>query len=181
MSIQGFTFDNQSVAAKVDGTLHQGMIEDGALYGCSISFTGSTVNIGSGLFCVGGRLGRIVGTESITTAPAYADGYARIKLVIDLSQTATKTEFSQLSFAVDYSASDAWSDLTQSNINSLDSTDTLYESEFAVVQYSGGNISNVIRSARASISAATPIVVVDAGTDLSTLNLEVGTIVMMRK
>lgn len=181
MSIQGITFDNQTVVAKVDGTLNQGMIKDGALYGCSISFTGSTVNIGSGLFCVGGRLGRIIGTESITTAPAYADGYARIKIVIDLSQPSTTTEFSQLSFAVDYSASDAWADLTQGSINSLDSSDALYESEFAVVQYSGGNVSSVLRSSKASISAATPIVVVDAGTDLSSLNLEAGTIVMVRK
>ena len=142
MAIKGITFDNQALLAKDLGATFAGMLSDGILAGANISYAAYTVNIAPGYILIAGRIIQIVTTESV--ALTRTSGYARIKVIIDLSGTATETEFSQAYFTADYANSvSEFSALTQTDINSGGAT---YEAEFAIVALGSSAITGITRS-----------------------------------
>ena len=139
MSIHGVTFDYQSPTAKDHGRLFQGILEDGVLKGCAISFTGTEVTIGTGYMIVAGRLLQVTAAETITINSS--DAYARIMVQVDLSGTATTEEFAQVEVLADYASSlNGFSSPTQEDVNA---TGTVYQFEFAKLKLTSGNVTAI--------------------------------------
>ena len=142
MAINGIVFDNQALLAKNLGAMYAGLLSDGRLAGGDVSYSGYTVNIDRGYILISGRLIQIVTPEAVVLTKT--NGYGRIKAVIDLSGTATETEFNQVYFTADYADSLAeFGALTQSDINR---DGTTYEAEYAVVALGSSAITGITRS-----------------------------------
>ena len=139
--IQGINFDNQSPTAKDHGVLFSGMLSDGILFGCEISYAGENATVGAGYYIAKGRQCRITAAETKTLTGT--SGYARLKAIVDLSGVASETSFSQASIAVDYASSlDGFPALTQEDVNAAG---TLYEIELAVLTLGAGGVTAVYR------------------------------------
>lgn len=148
MAITGIIFDNQVPTAKGLRGAFKSALTDGIVGGCAITYSGANVNIGDGLINVAGGIFKITGTETISLSN-ITGSYARIKAIIDLSQTASSSAFEQVSFGVNYAnSSTGFTALTQEDINS--GTGTIYEAEICVVSISNGAISGLVRTATAS-------------------------------
>ncbi len=134
--IHGVTFDNQSPTAKDHGRLFQGIITDGKLSGCAVTYSGTLVTIGTGYMIVAGRLIQITAEEQVTINSSAA--YARICAQLDMSGTATTEEFAQVEFVVDYASSlNGFSAPTQEDVNA---SGTVYQFEFAKLKLTSGNV-----------------------------------------
>ena len=143
MSIAGVTFDNQSPTAKDHGALFAGILTDGIIQGCGISYSGANVTIGTGYYIVAGRLCKISAAE--TKVLTGTSGYARIIAAVDLSGTATEDTFSQATITVDYAAtSTGFPSLTQEDVNW---NGTLYQMELAVLTLGSGGATGIVRKA----------------------------------
>lgn len=142
-NIQGYTFNAQSVSPEADGRLYEYLLEDGRLFGGTITYNGTDIYIAAGLLISKGRVMRVPSTISLATASSYADGYCRIVVKIDLTQAATETTFEQADFRLEYSSTDSWAALTQQDIN--DGTSSVYEIEYAVVQFSNYSVNSLVR------------------------------------
>lgn len=140
MAITGITFDNQTVTPKYDGRLYEHLLMDGILSGCVLTRSGNTLYLSEGYLLIAGRLARLMNTESIQTAPAYANGYGRLKLVMDLGNPSTTAAFEQLFFEMEYAPENSFPELVQEDVNG---TGTKYEQAVAILQYSGGYIASV--------------------------------------
>lgn len=139
--IKPITFPGQKVPAIAHGAIFQRLLRDGKLYGCGISKTGSTLNIGAGLFVEAGRLIEIATTETVNVA--RTSGYARIKGTIDSSKASTASSFAQFAWTVDYASTpDRFDALTQGKVNEGGAT---YEMELCVVALGSGGITDIVR------------------------------------
>lgn len=156
--IKPITFPGQKVPAIAHGAIFQRLLRDGKLYGCGISKTGSTLNIGAGLFVEAGRLIEILTTETVSVTGTT--GYARIKGTIDSSKASTASSFAQFAWTVDYAASLAgFSALTQGAVNEGGAT---YEMELCVVALGRGGITDIVRGFADAQTAMTSAAVNEA-------------------
>ena len=141
MSIAGVTFDNQSPTAKDHGALFAGILTDGIIQGCGISYSGTNVTIATGYYIAAGRLCKISAAE--TKVLTGTSGYAPIVAAVDLSGTATEDTFSQATITVDYAAtSTGFSPMTQEDVNW---NGTLYQFELAVLSLGSGGATGITR------------------------------------
>ena len=140
--LRGATFDNQIVKAKYDGAFFGYQYGDGALLGCAVSNTATTITISEGILLVGGRIIANDGALAINLIDPITNGYLRVVLQIDLNKTATQTEFNQVEILQEYKATLAeFADLTQEDING---TGKIYQMAIGTYQISNQQIANVI-------------------------------------
>lgn len=141
-NVRGVQFPNQKLTAADHRTVIAKSLGDGKISGCEITCSGSTATIGTGAFLISGGQVSITASESITVS--QTSGYARLVAVIDLTGTATRTEWDQFSWRVDYAETDSgFEDLTQENINT--GGGSVYELEFAVFALGSSGITDVVR------------------------------------
>lgn len=141
--IKPIIFPNKKVSAPDHGALFAAALPDGILSGCSITYTGATLNIGTGRLVIAGREIQIISTESVSIGLTSA--VARVKAVIDTSQVSTADTFGQFSWVVDYAASiSALPALQQADIN-MDGT--TYEMEICALNVSSSGITGIARKA----------------------------------
>ena len=137
MALKGITFSAQNVSPKNDGGLYAAHIADGALWGCSMSVSGSNLVVQRGQIIAGGRVCEFDGATNISlSGHGLTTGYIQVILNVDISQPAG----SQWYTSKVTSATTTFPALTQGNVNGADS---LYQMELAIVQVSGGNLSSV--------------------------------------
>jgi len=142
MAIQGVIYQNQKVSAEDHAALFQMFISDGILSGCGVSKLRNVLTISSGMFVLAGRLSKIVGSEQITIPDTIRSTTVRLTGVIDLTQSATKTEFHQFNFRLDVASGGTYPALRKENINT--GNGQYYEVEWAILTVDGdGNITNV--------------------------------------
>jgi len=142
MSVNGITFDKRRVRAQDDARIRERLFPDGKLQGCAITYSGVNLTIANGYLMAKGRQVEIL-AETIASATTEANGYGRLKLVIDLTQTASGTTFTQYAWDWDYSATNSgWPALTQDDIN--DGTHTAYELLVCTVKFTSSNITSVV-------------------------------------
>ena len=139
--LQGATFDNQIVKAKNDGGFYQRLLSDGALTGCAVTYTPTTINIAEGQIICGGRIIPNVGNHPISVTSTQ-DGYLRAILQIDLNAAATETDFEQVTTLYDMSLSEQFAPLTQEDINA---DGTLYQMELGIFRLVSGQIAEAVR------------------------------------
>ena len=140
--INGITFDSRQVRARDDGIVRSKIFGDGILTGCAMTFSGKDLTIGVGSFIVAGRQVEISIAETITSSTTEANGYGRLRFVIDLTAEQSETVFTQYRWEWDYQAANSgWPALTQEDINADGDT---YEVAMATVSFSASNISGVV-------------------------------------
>lgn len=160
--IRGITFPGQKVPAVAHGAIFDRLITDGRLHGCGLSKTGSTLNVGTGLFVEAGRLIEIATAEAISVTGT--SGYARIKGVIDTSKASSAENFLQFAWAVDYAGTaDGFEELTQGKVN--EGGATTYEMELCVVSLSASGISEITRGFADADTKRTGRIKLTAGVD----------------
>lgn len=141
MAFKGVTFSGQNVTPKNDGGLYNAHYGDGILWGCSMNISGDDLVIQSGEFIAGGRVCFVDGATNVDLSGRVNNtGYIQVIMNYDLSQG----EGSQWYTTFVESATTTFPALTQDDIND---TDTLYQFELAVIQISGGNLTNITISA----------------------------------
>lgn len=142
--IKGVNFDNQLVTAKQHGALFASAFHDGILSGMELSFTGSVLTVAGGYCTVCGREIQLTGAETISVSGTT--GYARILVQIDLSQTATTSDFSQVSLVTQYAASlSEFPALTQDDVNST--SGTIYQTVLCVLALGTDGIASIASQA----------------------------------
>lgn len=147
MAITGMIFDNQVPTAKGLRGTFMSALSDGIISGCDITYSGLAVTIGQGLINVAGGIFQIAGSEVLNLANSGA--YARIKAKIDLSGTATSSEFSQVTLLADYADSpNGFEALDQEDINT--GVGIVYEAEICVVSIANSAVSGIVRKAIAA-------------------------------
>lgn len=160
--IKPITFPGQKVPAVAHGAIFQRLLRDGKLYGCGISKSGSTLNIGAGLFVEAGRLIEILTTETVSVAGT--SGYARIKGVIDTSKGSSADSFQQFAWVVDYASTpDGFDALTQGKVN--EGGAATYEMELCVVAVNASGISEITRGFADADTKRTGRIKLTAGVD----------------
>lgn len=142
MSFQGINFANQRLVPSDDGRLYQAIFTDGALFGCAASYNGSSFTIQPGYLIAGGRLFEIDAAESLVVNGAIS-GFAQIVIAIDLTKTATKEAFNQISFDTRYASSESgFATLIQDDINGAGSR---YELQLAMMSLGTGGITGIVQ------------------------------------
>lgn len=140
--MNGIGFDKRVVRSQDDARLREKIFSDGRLAGCALTYTGKNLTIGIGHMVVKGRILAFDAAETVASDTTEAAGYGRLKLVIDLSQTASETTFTQYAWDWDYAATNSFPALTQDDIN--DGTHTDYEMIICIVQFSSSNIASIV-------------------------------------
>lgn len=144
MPFRGVTFSGQNVTPKNDGGLYNAHYGDGVLWGCEMNISGDDLVIQSGEFIACGRVVQVDGATSVDlSGRTLQTGYIQVIMNADLSQG----EGSQWYTTFVESATTTFPALTQGNING---TDTLYQLQLAVIQISGGNLTDITYSLVAS-------------------------------
>lgn len=144
MALSGVTFDGCSVSARDHGVLFSGLLPDGVLRGCAVSYSSGSVTIAAGYLIA---CGRVIEVESATTVAVTGTQYSQIVLTINAS-TPTFT------LSCVNSASTTFPALQQDDIN--DGASTTYQIELGVVDVGNAAMLSTIGS------VALPIRVVDA-------------------
>ena len=140
--MNGIFFDLQTVRARDLGAAFGGILSDGKLSGCALSYSGANLTIARGYYIAKGRLIEIDSAETLQTANTAANGYGRLRLVIDLSIAASESSFTQGKFEWDYASTNSFSDTTQNDIN--DGTNTSYQVEICRVSFANSQITGIV-------------------------------------
>ena len=140
--MNGIFFDLQTVRARDLGAAFGGILSDGKLSGCALSYSGVNLTIARGYYIAKGRLIEIDSAETLQTATTAANGYGRLRLVIDLSIAASESSFTQGKFEWDYATTNSFSDVTQNDIN--DGTNTSYQVEICRVSFANSQITGIV-------------------------------------
>lgn len=127
MAISGVTFSGCHVSARDHGVLFSGLLPDGVLRGCEVSYSGGVATIAPGYLIA---CGRVIEVESTTTV-AVSGTYAQVVLTID----ASVPSFSLSSVS---GSSTTFPALTQDDIN--DGASTTYQVEMAVIDLGGNSV-----------------------------------------
>lgn len=144
MAFKGITFASQNVTPKNDGGLYQAHHGDGILWGCSMNISGDDLVIQSGEFIMGGRYIQVDGATNVDlSGRTLQTGYIQVIMNADLTQG----EGNQWYTTFVESATTTFPALTQEDINS---TGTLYQVQLAIVEISGGNLTNISGRLRSS-------------------------------
>ena len=136
--LDGVMFSNQLLTAKSLGRTLQNILPDGILTGCAVTYSGANVSIAPGVVIVCGRIINISATVTEATSATYLDGFGRLKIGINLDNSSTTTVNEQSYTDVDYSATSAFTSLTQEAVNGSGS---LYEVEMGRITFASGSIS----------------------------------------
>jgi hypothetical protein len=136
-ALQGVNFPSQQFTPVSDCALWKRCISDGRLYGCTISTSGTTLNVSAGWLMCGGRELRLPSAISVPVTGALS-GKARLVVTVDLSQTSTEETFSCAWIDLEYEAS--YSTLTTDDLTSGSGK---YQMVLVEVNISSGSISTV--------------------------------------
>ena len=140
--MNGIFFDLQTVRARDLGAAFGGILSDGKLSGCALSYSGVNLTIARGYYIAKGRLIEIESAETLETTTTAANGYGRLRLAIDLSIAASESSFTQGKFEWDYAATNSFPALTQNDIN--DGTNTAYQVEICRVSFANSQITGIV-------------------------------------
>lgn len=140
--MNGIFFDLQTVRARDLGAAFGGILSDGKLSGCALSYSGVNLTIARGYYIAKGRLIEIESADTLQTATTAANGYGRLRLVIDLSIAASESSFTQGKFEWDYATTNSFPALTQNDIN--DGTNTAYQVEICRVSFANSQITGIV-------------------------------------
>lgn len=140
--MNGIFFDLQTVRARDLGATFGGILSDGKLSGCALSYSGVNLTIARGYYIAKGRLIEIDSAETLQTTTTAANGYGRLRLVIDLSIAASESSFTQGKFEWDYASTNSFPALTQNDIN--DGTNTAYQVEICRVSFANSQITGIV-------------------------------------
>ena len=140
-ALNGVNFEDQQFTPSSDAAIWRHCISDGRLEGLALTASGSGVNITAGWLMAGGKELQL--PAAITAACDQAvSGYARLRVKIDLSQTATESVFSQAAIYVDYANSiGAFASLTQQD---LAAGGTVYEMVLCVVSLGAAGVTGIV-------------------------------------
>lgn len=137
----GVTFAQQKVLPSDDAIIRRASLSDGVLYGCEMSYSGSTLTMGSGQLLICGRQIRHPAAENLAIVDATS-GFARLVLTVDLTKTSSKDSFEQVVDSIEYAASqDGFLELVQENINV---SGTRYQVVACVVSLGTGGITGIV-------------------------------------
>lgn len=137
----GVTFAQQKVLPSDDAIIRRSILSDGILYGCQISYSGSTLTMAAGQLLICGRQIRHPSAQNWAVADATS-GYARLVLRIDLTRTASKEVFEQVVDSIEYAtAQDGFPALNQSDVNT---TGSVYQVVACVVSLGTGGITGIV-------------------------------------
>lgn len=137
----GVTFAKQKVTPPDDAVVRRALLNDGALAGCQMSYSGSTLTMASGTLLVCGRQIRHPASQNWAVVDA-SSGYARLVLTIDLTLAATKETFEQVVDSIEYASSvDGFPELEQTDINESGSR---YQFVACVVSLGPGGITGIV-------------------------------------
>lgn len=128
--IKGFRFTNQLANAEVDARIHQEFLNrnDGIFYGMDLSKTSNSITVSEGLCEIAGRPVAVVDNETI--AVSEDNLYCLLVLEIDLSKETTKDVFNQVTFKL-LTSTTSYPTVTQQDINIYNTSNNLYQLEFA--------------------------------------------------
>jgi len=141
--IRPITFEEQIVGSKNDGGVYRNIYpNDGILWGCGMTVTGTQIEIASGMFVLGGRMIWVDGKTVFEVKNPIQNGYARLKAKIDLNAATTQEECGQFATETEFSTTELFPGLTQEDIND---TGKIYEQELAVVKIEAGNVTGIVR------------------------------------
>lgn len=144
---QGVTFEQQLVTPADDAALNAAILPDGVIYGCAISYSGTTLTMNSGLLLIAGRVIRHTAAQAWNISEE-SSGLARVVLTIDLSKPSSEDSFEQVFTSVEYSASlTGFPVLEKSSIN-IDGT--RYQTELCVVTLGSGRITGITQKLQTS-------------------------------
>ena len=142
----GVTFAKQKVSPSDDATIRRAVLTDGILFGCELSYSGSTLTMAAGQLLMCGRQVGNPATQNWAVVDATS-GYARLILTIDLTKTATKDTFDQVQASIEYASSiDGFVDLEQADVNV---SGTIYQIVACVVSLGSGGITGIVSSVEA--------------------------------
>lgn len=137
----GVTFAKQKVTPPDDAIVRRAMLDDGALSGCRMSYSGSTLTMAAGSLMICGRQIRHPVSQNWAVVDA-SSGYARLVLTIDLTQAATKETFEQVVDSIEYASSvDGFPELEQTDINEAGAR---YQFAACVVSLGTGGITGIV-------------------------------------
>lgn len=149
--IKGITFSNQAVTPKDDGQLRAHILSDGIISGCTMAYSAATFSLSPGMLIAAGRCMRIP-TTVYKAVDQATSGYARVLLTIDLTATATTSEFEQAQLSVEYSSTmGGFPSLVQGDING---SGTTYQIVLAVMTLGTGGISGIVSTLPVSHAGA---------------------------
>ncbi len=144
MALQKIIFPSAAVTANNFGAIFAGILSDGAVNGCAVSYSGGVVSVAAGYLVAHGRL--IYNNDTLTVAVS-GSGVAQVVLVIDASGTGT------LTVSARYAATEGeLSPLVQEDINN--GVDFTYELELACVDVAGGHLLRSLGTAASTRIAA---------------------------
>ena len=137
----GVTFAQQKVLPSDDAIIRRSILSDGVLYGCELSYSGSTLTMGAGQLLICGRQIRHPSAQNWAVTDATS-GFARLVLTVDLTRTASKEVFDQVVESIQYATSqDGFPYLNQSNINTFGS---VYQIAVCTVSLGTGGITGIV-------------------------------------
>ena len=137
----GVTFAQQKVLPSDDAIIRRVSLSDGVLYGCEISYSGSTLTMDAGQILICGRQIRHPAAQNWAVVDATS-GFARLVLTVDLTKTSSKEVFDQVVDSIEYAASqDGFPELMQENINV---SGTRYQVVACVVSLGSGGITGIV-------------------------------------
>lgn len=137
MSFKGITFSGQNVTPKNDGALYNAHYGDGVLNGCAMALSGNNLAVQSGHLVACGRVCQVDGATNVDlSGRSITNGYIQVILNYDTTRPAGNQWFTSLV----ESATTTFPALTQNDINL---SGTLYQIQLAVVQVTGGSLSNI--------------------------------------
>ena len=146
--LRGVNFTQQRMTPADLGRIYETILSDGIVQGCVMSYSGATLSMGAGYIMAGGKLLCVPSAVSRTINQATS-GYARLLLTIDLTKTATKTNFEQAELSVEYSAtSGGFPSLTQSDVNGAG---TVYQLAIAVVSLGAVGIIGIVEAIQPAV------------------------------
>ena len=136
----GVTFQQQKISPSDDGLIRRKLLADGILYGCDMSYSGTTLTMAAGQLMICGRQIRHPAAQNWAVVDATS-GYARLVLTVDLTRTSTKDTFDQVLDTIEYASSlDGFTALETSNINI---SGTRYQVVLCVVSLGTGGITGI--------------------------------------
>lgn len=146
----GVTFPWQKVTPSDDAAVRARMLTDGVLYGCGISYLGSTLTMQAGQCIACGRQIRHKVSENWAITGATS-GYARLLLTVDLTGVSTEDAFNQVGVLIQYASTvNGFPSLRQDNINDIG---TYYQVPVCVVSLGSGGITGIVSQWSDSVPA----------------------------
>lgn len=137
----GVTFAQQKVLPSDDAIIRRSLLSDGFLYGCELSYSGSTLTMAAGQLLACGRQFRHPSSQNWAVVDATS-GFARLVLTVDLTRTSTKEVFEQIIDSLEYASSvDGFPELDQTDINT---SGTRYQVAACVVSLGTGGITGIV-------------------------------------